>query len=153
MKQARAAAPRIFGGAVAILQGHNMSHQMKYRTADTTRQRRLRRCTNIDNPEDLKSELGAMRLLALEALEQGNAALADRLLTGIGKLAQTQVAVKAKCNEYLEKTAVRNFIVRAVNILADVVEDKFEGWEDAIDKAADLITSDLDATTNEKDKQ
>lgn len=129
-----------------------MDQKMKYKCADRSRQRRLRRCTDVSDPEDLRAELGAARLLALEAMEQGNSALADRLLTGIGKLAQTQVTVKAKRNEYLEKAVVRRLLADAVDILARVVEGKFPGWEIAFEQAADEIMHNVAATTNE-DKQ
>lgn len=129
-----------------------MDHIMKYRTADAKRQRRLRRCTNVTDPECLCSELGAMRLLALEAVEQDNTVLADRLLTNIGKLAQTQVAVKAKRSNYLEKATVRRVLSDAVAILAKVVEDKFPGWELCLDQAADEIMGTVADAKNEDAK-
>lgn len=129
-----------------------MDHVMKYRTADKKRQRRLRFCTNVDDPEDLKSELGAMRFLACEAVERSNIALADRLLTGIGKLAKTQVDVQRLRGEYFTRETVARVLDQCVGVLCDAVQDKFPGWEEAIDRAADEIMQTVAATKNEDDQ-
>ena len=125
-----------------------MDHAIKYRTSDVTRRRRLRRYTDVADPEDLRAELGAARLLAAEALEQGNTALANLILNSVGKLAQTQVAVKRLKGEYLDRSVVLRIAQQIVDTVARTVQDRFVGWEAALSEAADEVSAAIASATH-----
>lgn len=122
---------------------------MQYKVSDQARRKRLRQCTNLSDPEDLRAELGAARLLAQEALEQGQIPLANAILTTIGKLAQSQVAVKRLRSEYLERATVLRIAVELVEIIARSIEGRFEGWEAALAQCADEVSAAVVAASNQ----
>lgn len=127
-----------------------MDHEMKYRIADARRTRKLRQCTNVADPTDLRAELGAARLLAQEALDQGQIPLANAILAAIGKLSHSQVAVMRMKSEYLERGVVLRIGLQLVEILGRAVEGKFPNWEQALSQAADEVTKAVAVATNEK---
>ena len=65
--------------------------KMMYKTADKIRRRKLRQCTNVADPEDLRAEFGAARLLASEAIEQRNFGLSNLILNTVGKLCKVKL--------------------------------------------------------------
>jgi len=65
-----------------------MNAEVTYKLNDAKRRKLLKQDTAVDDPSEVRAELGAARLLAAEALESGNATLANTLLMTIGKLTQ-----------------------------------------------------------------
>ena len=96
------------------------------------------------------AELGAARLLATEAIEAGQTGLANMILTTIAKLSHSQIAGKKAKSEYLERRVVYQLVQELVNILARAVEGKFDGWELALDQAANEMTGAVAAASNAK---
>jgi len=113
---------------------------VNYKIADKERQAKLLQFAKNTEPEDLQAELAAARLLAQEALGANNIPLTNLILTTVGKLAQSQVAVKKLKGDYLDRAAVMRIVTKVVDILTGTVANRFDGWDVAIDKAADQIT-------------
>ena len=55
------------------------TQSVNYELSDAKRQERLQTFTRINDPEDLRAELGMARLLAQEATDAGQTTLAARL--------------------------------------------------------------------------
>lgn len=126
---------------------------MRYRTANAQRQRKLRQFTQLSDPEDLRGELAAARLLAQESLEAGNIGTANHMLTTVGKLVQGQLAAKRMRGEFLERAAVRQLVTRLVEILAKAVEGRFDGWEDVLSNVADEAMAEVATAKNENPRE
>jgi len=113
---------------------------INYKISDQERQAKLQEFAKNSEPEDLQAELAAARLLAQEALASNNIPLTNLILTTVGKLAQSQVAVKKLKGDYLDRAAVMRIVAKVVDILFGTVANRFVGWESAIENAADQIT-------------
>lgn len=97
-------------------------HSVNYELSDTRRKRQLRRFTRVSDPEDLRSELGAARLLAAEAIEAGQTALASRLLETVVRCAQGQVATQRAKGELLHREVVLKIGMSLCNLLGTVLD-------------------------------
>ena len=126
----------------------NITHAAKYKLSAAEREKKLRKFTDVSDPEDLRGELACARLLAQESLEQGNIGTANLILNTIGKLAHSHVAVKRMKSEYLERAVVLRLAVEIVRILSESVEGKFPGWETAMSDAGDKVGAAIAAATN-----
>lgn len=102
--------------------GGNMNHSVNYELSDARRQEVLREFTKASDPEDLRAELAASRLLASEAMEAGQTALAGRLLEVVAKCAQGQVAVKRAKGELLERVAALRLVKGMCDVLAAALD-------------------------------
>ena len=125
------------------------NHATRYELSEAERNKRIQEFTDVGDPEDLRAELGAARYLAHQALEEGNITLSNLILNTIGKLAQSQVAVKRMKDQYLERSTVLRIATEVVQILTRAVEGRFVGWESALDQAADEVVAAVAATKNE----
>lgn len=121
----------------------------QYELSDRARQERLRQFASVGSPEDLQPELASARLLAQESMEAGNIGLSNALLTTIGRLAQSQVAVKRLRSEYLERATVLRLAVELTGILSRAVEGKFDGWELTLAQCADEVGAAVAAASNQ----
>jgi len=126
-----------------------MKDAMQYELCDQARRRRLRQCTDLRDPEDLRAELGACRLLAQEALEQGQIPLANAILVSVAKLSQAQVAAKRLRSEYLERATVTRLAMELVELLSRSVMGRFEGWESVLEQVADQVSAAVAAASNQ----
>lgn len=124
--------------------------EAQYKLSSQARQERLRQFANIGSPESLDMELASARLLAQEAMEAGNIGLSNALLTTIGRLAQSQVAVKRMKDQYLERAAIVRLGVELVQVLSRAVEGKFPGWELTLAQCADEVGAAVAAASNER---
>lgn len=106
---------------------------MRYKVAEANRTRKLRQLSRVSSPEDLRGEISAMRLLAQESLEQGNVGLSNLLLTGVGKLARDQIALKRLNQEFLDRDEVRRLGERLCTIVLSAIKGRFPGWEKTVD--------------------
>jgi hypothetical protein len=97
-------------------------HSVNYRLSDAKRQKLLRRFTKVSDPEDLRTELGAARLLAQEAMDQGQTALASRLLETVARCAQGQVATQRAKGELLHREVVLKIGMSLCNLLGTVLD-------------------------------
>ena len=97
-------------------------HSVNYELSDGERQKKLRRYTGVSAPEDLRSELGAARLLASEAIEAGQTALASRLLETVAKCAQGQIATQRAKGDLLERVVVLKVATAMCNLLAAALD-------------------------------
>lgn len=118
-----------------------MDKVVHYRMADANRKRRLRRYTAVTTPEDLTAELGAARLMAADAIEAGQTALANSILLTVGRLAQSQVALKRTNREYIPRSELRHFVERWCEIITKALEGRVSGWETLVDEIADALTA------------
>jgi hypothetical protein len=98
------------------------NHYVNYRLSDATRQQRLQEFTHASDPEDLRAELGAARLLAQEAIDAGQTALASRLLETIAKCAQGQVATQRAKGELLERVVVLRVATAMCSLLGAALD-------------------------------
>jgi hypothetical protein len=98
------------------------NHSVNYQLSDAKRQERLREFTYASDPEDLRAELGAARLLAQEAMDAGQTALASRLLETISKCAQGQIATQRVKGELLERVVVLRIATAMCNLLGTALD-------------------------------
>ena len=97
-------------------------HSINYRLSDAKRQERLQEFTRASDPEDLRAELGAARLLAQEAMDAGQTALASRLLETVAKCAQGQIATQKAKGELMERVVVLRIATALCNLLSAALE-------------------------------
>ena len=124
------------------------NHYVNYRLSDATRQQRLQEFTHASDPEDLRAELGAARLLAQEAIDAGQTALASRLLETIAKCAQGQVATQRAKGELLERVVVLR-VARAMCDLLGAALDHHNLPESARGAILEEVDAGLDAVFEE----
>ena len=129
----------------------NVDHVTQYKLSEAQREKQILQFTNVADPEDLRAELGAARLMAQEALEQGNTGLANALLATVAKLAHSQVTVKKMRSEYLDRATVLRLGLQVVDILAQAVEGRFPEWETVLADTADQVSTAIAVATNDKD--
>ena len=97
-------------------------HAVNYELSDAKRQERLQTFTRASDPEDLRAELGAARLLAQEAMDAGQTALASRLLETVAKCAQGQIATQRVKGELMERVVVLRIATALCNLLSAALE-------------------------------
>ena len=98
------------------------NHSVNYQLSDAKRQERLREFTYASDPEDLRAELGAARLLAQEAMDAGQAVLASRLLETVAKCAQGQIATQRAKGELLDRIVVLRVATAICNLLGAALD-------------------------------
>lgn len=126
-----------------------MDDVTRYKHSEAQVSERIRHFANQENQEDLRSELAVARLLCEDSLQSGSIAQTDRILNTIGKLAQSQVAIKKMKSEYLDKNTVYRLATKLVEIVIRAVRDKFSGWESVVDAMANEITAAVKTADNE----
>lgn len=114
----RLAGAALFSGDITTMSDHSVN----YRLSDARRQERLQEFTHASDPEDLRAELGAARLLAQEAMDAGQTALASRLLETVAKCAQGQVATQRAKGELLERVVVLRVATAMCNLLGTALD-------------------------------
>ena len=105
----------------------------RLRLTDEKRAARLLELTDDDSPTNLESEIATMRLIAEEALNEGQARLAIECAKVIGQLSSITETTSIRRGELLAKTAVLSIVQQLVTIMAESIEGRFTGWEDTMD--------------------
>ena len=103
----------------------NQNHERSFHQLPIVRREASRALAGIhhaSDPEDLRAELGAARLLAQEAMDAGQTALASRLLETVAKCAQGQVATQRAKGELMERVVVLRIATAICNLLGAALE-------------------------------
>jgi len=124
------------------------NHRTQYLLA-TQNQESYERFAQVDEPERLEAELALARSLCEQAVNAGHHALAANLLATIAKLSSAATAQKVRLGELLEKEAVMRLGKELVDLVTNVVRDRFPGWEDALDQLADQVVVTVEQARNE----
>jgi len=125
-----------------------MDHKTKYLLA-AGNQEPYERFSQVDEPERLEAELALARSLCEQAANAGHHALAANLLTTISKLSAATTAQKVRLGELLEKEAAFRLARQIVDLVTNVIRDRFPGWEDALEQLAHQMEVAVEDTTNE----
>jgi hypothetical protein len=99
------------------LSGRIKEHIVHYNIEDKDRARRLEALRTADGT-DLSDEIALSRLLAEESVNSGRAALASQILHNIGKIELTQIAMREKAAQLLDRHAI---VAMARLICANIV--------------------------------
>ena len=116
-----------------------MSEKQRYRLQSQERQKRLEELSTTDDVNNLASELGHARLLAEEASSAGDLALANNLLSTIGRLSQAQEVACYRRGELLCKQVVLSLALQISAITSEEVKGRFPGWEEAMDRVRQKV--------------
>jgi hypothetical protein len=124
------------------------THSVNYELSDAKRQERLQTFTRANDPEDLRAELGAARLLAQEAMDAGQTTLAARLLETVAKCAQGQIFTQRAKGELLERVVVLKVATAMCNLLAAAL-DRHRLPEQQRSEIIDEVSTGMDAVFDE----
>ena len=104
-----------------------------YKLQDEQRQKRLQELTDNDHPTGLEMELGVLRFLQDEALNNNEPRFAVEICKAIGQLSHAAETAKIRRGELLAKSVVLGIAKKIADLLANDVAGRFDGWEDCID--------------------
>lgn len=127
-------------------------HKTRYLLA-AENQPRYDEFTQTDEPECLEAELALARTLCEQAANAGHHALAANLLATISKLSAATTAQKVRLGELLEKEAAFRLVKELVDLVTNVIRDRFPGWEDALEQLANQMDVAVENTTNEPEQK
>ena len=125
-------------------------HITRYKLIDAERQKRMDEFAETDQPTALAAELAAARFMAEEAMNAGHYSLAAAILGIIAKLGNAHTASQLRVGELLEKAAIMRLGQQLVDLVCDVIKDRFDGWEDALAQLADQVVATIESTNNEE---
>lgn len=108
---------------------------MPYKLSDTKKQAILESFLSEDSAANLRQEVGLLRMLAQQAIEEGNPGLAERLISACTRTSAAYVSAAIKAGQLVEKTTLLQVAIRLSDYLADSVrsymsEDEFNRWAD-----------------------
>jgi hypothetical protein len=129
-----------------------MDHETKYLLV-AENQESYDRFSLVDEPERLEAELALARSLCERAANAGHHALAANLLATISKLSAATTAQKIRLGELLEKEAAFRLVKELVDLVTNVIRDRFPGWEDALEQLANQMDVAVEDTTNEPEQK
>jgi len=102
------------------------------RIDDPDRAKRLQELTEIDNATSLLPEIGVLRLLEEEALNDGNTRAVVEIARIIGQLTHNTEVVRIRRGELLAKPVVLALAAKFAQLLSEKVAGRFDGWEDVL---------------------
>lgn len=102
------------------------------RIDDPDRAARLQELTEIDNATSLLPEIGVLRLLEEEALNDGNTRAVVEITRIIGQLTHNTEVVRIRRGELLAKPVVLALAAKFAQLLSEKVAGRFDGWEDVL---------------------
>ena len=127
--------------------------KVKYLLTNQDDAARLAVLIACDNPNDLETEIGMMRLIAEKAYNAGDYGLAAGVTNTIAKLSQTSEVAKYRHGELLSRAAVIGIANKMVEALTASIRDKFAGWEQSLGEVqSELLTITCDARNEENDE-
>ena len=104
------------------------------RIDDVVRAKRLQELTEIDNATSLLPEIGVLRLLEEEALNDGNTRAVVEITRIIGQLTHSTEVVRIRQGELLAKPVVLALAAKFAQLLSSKVAGRFDGWEDVLEE-------------------
>lgn len=112
-----------------------------YRLADSKRQEALEALIQADDPFDLSHEIGLLKLLAQEAIEDGDPTLVDKLISTLSRVTRHEHEKAIRDSKLLGKGALVRWTQEIDLLVESVVRDRFQGWELVLKKLKyDLLT-------------
>ena len=127
------------------------NHKTRYLLAAENRES-YDRFSQVGQPERLEAELALARSLCERAANAGHHTLAANLLATIAKLSAATTTQKIRLGELLEKEAALRLVRQIIDLVTNVIRDRFVGWEDALEQLADQMEATVEDTTNEPEQ-
>jgi hypothetical protein len=108
-----------------------------YTLDDPKRASILAELVGMENPNGLEYEVAALRMLAGEALNNGQSQFAAECMSRVASLNSAIETVKYKRGELLCKSAMLLTAQRLIEALTTAVAGRFDGWEITMDQVRD----------------
>jgi pantothenate kinase type III len=102
---------------------------------------------------DLASEIALVRAMIEKSVNAGNIAQANGLLQTLGRLVAAHETARREENEVLEKAVVLAVARQLGEMVADAIQDRFDGWEDVLDHLADSWQLTIEEAKNPEPKK
>ena len=116
-----------------------MSHLAQYLLTESQNQAAYSRFAEVDEPERLEAELALARSLCEQAANAGHAGLAATIAQTIAKISRIEIQNRIATGDLISRDQAFELIRQMVEAVTSEIQNRFDGWEDCLDRIADRL--------------
>jgi len=114
-------------------------HRQSYLLQDEKQRERLRALA--DSPNTLEDERVLCKLLCEQAANAGHAGLAAMIAQTIAKISRIEIQNQIATGQLISREQALALVRAVVDAVTSEIQDRFEGWEDAIENIGARLES------------